>query len=300
MAKQPAFQFYPGDWLKDPRLSLCSEATRGIWIDMICAMHEMDRCGKITGTSEQLARVCRSTAVLIATALTELSNSRTADITERDGIYTIINRRMKRAYDERNHERDKKRKQRGGKTVSPKCPPDVPDCPRNVPLCASRRENGSVPLDVPEMSPTHSSSSSSSSKNNSTSDEVLVETPEKPPEVSPPEPTKRITRCPQQEILRLFHFHCPSLPKVRVKLSKTNAAHLRQRWKEHPELTWWSDYFEYVETSDFLTGRVEPLPGRNLFVAKFHWLILPSNMEKVLNGDYENRKAKTVWDQEGL
>ena len=38
--KRPSFQFYPGDWLRDTALKTCSAGARGIWIDMICYMHE--------------------------------------------------------------------------------------------------------------------------------------------------------------------------------------------------------------------------------------------------------------------
>lgn len=34
--KFPWLKFYPGDWLKEPSLTVCSPATRGIWIDLIC------------------------------------------------------------------------------------------------------------------------------------------------------------------------------------------------------------------------------------------------------------------------
>lgn len=38
--KRPAFQFYPGDWLRSTDLRSCSVGARGLWIDMICLMHE--------------------------------------------------------------------------------------------------------------------------------------------------------------------------------------------------------------------------------------------------------------------
>lgn len=43
--KLPAFQFYPGDWLKDPRLRVCSHAAKGVYIDMLCLMFESDERG---------------------------------------------------------------------------------------------------------------------------------------------------------------------------------------------------------------------------------------------------------------
>lgn len=38
--KRPSFQFYPSDWLRDTALRSCSAGARGLWIDMICFMHE--------------------------------------------------------------------------------------------------------------------------------------------------------------------------------------------------------------------------------------------------------------------
>jgi hypothetical protein len=45
MAKLPAFQFYPGDWLKDSALRRCSATARGAWIDILCLMFECDNRG---------------------------------------------------------------------------------------------------------------------------------------------------------------------------------------------------------------------------------------------------------------
>jgi len=38
--KRPSFQFYPSDWLRDTALRSCSIGARGLWIDMLCFMHE--------------------------------------------------------------------------------------------------------------------------------------------------------------------------------------------------------------------------------------------------------------------
>lgn len=45
MSKLPSFQFYPGDWLKDPALRLCSPQARALWIDMLCLMWETESRG---------------------------------------------------------------------------------------------------------------------------------------------------------------------------------------------------------------------------------------------------------------
>lgn len=99
--KQPAILFYTGDWLKDPAISLCSPATRGIWMDFLCAMHEFNRSGVIIGNHQQLVRIGRCSLVELEQALDELATSGAADITECNGKVTIINRRMKREAEQR-------------------------------------------------------------------------------------------------------------------------------------------------------------------------------------------------------
>ena len=101
MGKLPYYHFYTGDWFKDPNLSMCSPATRGIWIDFLCAMHELDRSGQITATREQLARLGRCTTVELDHALSELETTSTANVTKRDDSFTLCNRRMQREHIER-------------------------------------------------------------------------------------------------------------------------------------------------------------------------------------------------------
>lgn len=40
MPKRPAFLLYTGDWLKDTALRCCSLEARGLWIEMLCYMHD--------------------------------------------------------------------------------------------------------------------------------------------------------------------------------------------------------------------------------------------------------------------
>lgn len=52
MSKLPSFQFYPGDWMKDPALRACSDAARGIWIDILCWMFECKKRGYLCTNHE--------------------------------------------------------------------------------------------------------------------------------------------------------------------------------------------------------------------------------------------------------
>ena len=54
--KLPSFQFYPGDWMKDPNLRRCSPAARGVWIDMLCLMFECDERGVLASGGEPWTR----------------------------------------------------------------------------------------------------------------------------------------------------------------------------------------------------------------------------------------------------
>ncbi len=113
MVKHPYIPLYVGDWLKDPKLSLCSPATRGVWIDLICSLHELGQGGKITANAQQLARLCRSSDADIHAALKELQTTDAADVYERDGVYTVVCRRMRKAAD-----LSEKRQQAGSKAHS--------------------------------------------------------------------------------------------------------------------------------------------------------------------------------------
>jgi len=43
--KAPAFQFYPADWRKDPAVQALDFFSRGVWIEVLCLMHESNERG---------------------------------------------------------------------------------------------------------------------------------------------------------------------------------------------------------------------------------------------------------------
>ncbi len=90
---------------------------------------------------------------------------------------------------------------------------------------------------------------------------------------------------PYEKIRQAFIDLCPSLPapKESAKWSGSRKRNVRARWKEYPAIEFWEDYFNRVEESEFLSGRV------TRWRADFDWLMKPSNFEKVLEGKYSNR-----------
>lgn len=110
--KFPWIQFYYKEYYIDT--AQCSPSTRGIWMDFIIAMHNDNRSGVITGTRESLARVGRCSAVDCDLAIFELQSHNVADITERNGIVTVQNRRMVRDKKEREQSKNRVSKHREG------------------------------------------------------------------------------------------------------------------------------------------------------------------------------------------
>ena len=81
---RPSLQFYPGDWLHDPELGMCSESARGLWMDILCLMflanprgtlrvgaHNFtSKTGKIE--SKTLAKMLRTTPEEVDAGIAEL------------------------------------------------------------------------------------------------------------------------------------------------------------------------------------------------------------------------------------
>lgn len=131
MSDFPYIQFFPADWLSDPRLSMCSPSTRGIWMDAVCAMHASGRAGELTGTTDQLARACRCLPAEMCDAIADLKTTGAATITERNGFVTLVNRRMKREAGKRKLNLERQKKHRNG-GVTPESPPLSRDGHANV------------------------------------------------------------------------------------------------------------------------------------------------------------------------
>lgn len=109
-AKNPWMKFYPADWRADPQLRMCSLAARGLWVEMLCLMHEAEPYGHLTVngrpvTDAQLAVLCGLPPVELGALLTELEE---AGVFSRARNRVIYSRRMTR---------DEKRRKDGEKSA---------------------------------------------------------------------------------------------------------------------------------------------------------------------------------------
>lgn len=95
---QPWLKFYPSDWRADPALRVCSIGARGLWMEMLCLMHEANPRGSLLVNGKpvsdrMLANLCGLPARDAAGLLTELED---AGVFSRDPDGTIFSRRIRR------------------------------------------------------------------------------------------------------------------------------------------------------------------------------------------------------------
>jgi uncharacterized protein YdaU (DUF1376 family) len=107
-----------------------------------------------------------------------------------------------------------------------------------------------------------------------------------------------LTKVWHEKVVDLYHSHLPTLRRVEV-WNETRKGYLRQRWREvfqelcrekkdvtdDDVLAWWSDFFQHIGQSKFLTGRVNDKSGR-AFTADLEWILKPSNFAKIIEGKY--------------
>jgi hypothetical protein len=91
-------KFYPSDWRADPALRSCTIAARGLWIEMMCIMHEAVPYGSLLIKSQRidkkrLASLCGVPEKECFALLLELEGF---GVFERDEDGTIYSRRMRR------------------------------------------------------------------------------------------------------------------------------------------------------------------------------------------------------------
>src|SRR4051812_38833447 len=113
-ARYPWLKFYPSDWRADPALRMCSLAARGLWMEMLCLMHEASPRGSLLVNGHpvnetQLASLC---GVATREVMGCLSQLEAAGVFSREDDGIIYSRRMRR--DDEKAQRDKANGKGGG------------------------------------------------------------------------------------------------------------------------------------------------------------------------------------------
>lgn len=86
-----------------------------------------------------------------------------------------------------------------------------------------------------------------------------------------------------QIIIDKFNSICTSLPNVRA-LSEPRKKAIKSRIKENVDF---DSLFRKVNESDFLSGR------KTDWKASFDWILKPSNLNKILEGNYDNSTSSS-------
>jgi len=121
----PWFKFYASDWRSDPALRVCSLAARGLWIEMICLMHEANPYGHLlvnghSLTDTQLGALVGASPDQIAALLGELESAGVFSRTRAGVIYSRkMSRLVKKAATARNNGRKGGNPSLGKKTEIP-------------------------------------------------------------------------------------------------------------------------------------------------------------------------------------
>jgi uncharacterized phage protein (TIGR02220 family) len=98
-AKLPSFQFYPGDWRKDPGVQSLTYQDRGVWFEILCMMHESEQRGRLllNGSAlpdDALARLLGLDRQVLSNTLSTLLARGVASRDPATGA--LLNRRMVR------------------------------------------------------------------------------------------------------------------------------------------------------------------------------------------------------------
>lgn len=105
--KNPAFLFFPGDWIRDPQLQMATFQTQGIWINILCRMWYAPERGKLSGTVQQICKLLSCTNEQFVQFLNEVNQLKFADVTNCNNDVMICNRRMIK--EEKDRENNRKR-----------------------------------------------------------------------------------------------------------------------------------------------------------------------------------------------
>ncbi len=90
------------------------------------------------------------------------------------------------------------------------------------------------------------------------------------------------------DIIDLYNSLCTDLPKAQIA-SKKRLSTIKARCNDHKDynnLEFWSNYFNHINKSPFLTGKTSD------FRASLDWVTNKSNFIKILEGNYNHEKQQ--------
>lgn len=112
--KRPSFQFYPGDWRRDPGVQALDFHDRGVWFEILCLMHESDYYGALSLNGRPMPLAAASRILGLPEDELESTIQRLLDygVATQDDDGFLICRRMIR--DERERQGQREAGKKGG------------------------------------------------------------------------------------------------------------------------------------------------------------------------------------------
>ena len=248
----PWLKFFTSDWRADPRLKMCSPAARGMWIEMICLMHEATPYGHLLihgqhPNEAQLASLTGIHAAELPDLVAELERNGVFSRTKEGVIYSrkLVRMASKSAIARKNGKR-------GG---NPSLGKDCENKPSD-----NHMDKGK---DKPQKPETRSQN-------------ILV---------SPNGDTGDLA-----EAVAVYNAAAGRCGWAIVqRMSKQRFSALGARLREAGGIGGWRDAIDRAAASDFLCGRKRTRDGP--FFASFDFLTQASSFAKLMEGNYDNRSG---------
>jgi DNA replication protein DnaD len=96
-----------------------------------------------------------------------------------------------------------------------------------------------------------------------------------------------------EQIKEIFNNTCVTLPKIKDITNNRKKA-LKTRIDEKKDIEYFKEVFTKVNQSDFLSGRDDKWKG-----CCFDWIIKPANLQKIVEGNYDNKGDKDNGENRG-
>lgn len=68
---RPSFQFYPGDWQANSNLRRCTHAEKGVWIDVMCLLHDSEEYGVLRWPLKEIAQAIGAPLSMLRSIITK-------------------------------------------------------------------------------------------------------------------------------------------------------------------------------------------------------------------------------------
>jgi len=177
--KRPSFQFYPADWQANSNLRRCSHEEKGIWLDVLCLLHDQEEYGICRWSLKEIAQAIGTTVSKLKGLINKcvLKGADTGEDIEgliytprsgrKDGtpVTLIAAQKGPLWYSSRMVVDEHKRVLRGELGGAPKDSPEQP--PKVAPDLSPKGGIGATPKVAPDPSPSRAGASSSSTSTSS-------------------------------------------------------------------------------------------------------------------------------------